>query len=366
MPLRSLSRRRFSAWVAACAAAPAAMLSQAQEQRPARYLADMHSHYGMFLPRPFGLDLLAHMKETGATLLAWSATDDHRWIGRGPRGIQQLSQPQPGELWTHFQDRIAKYEADLQRWKIPKALVPADIDAALAGQPHVLLACEGASFLEGRPERVQQAHAWGIRHLQLVHFIDNPLGDHQTAEPRHGGITEVGRAVVRECKRLGMVVDLAHATPSFVDGALDASDAAMVWSHSWISPKPWTWQDPGYLARSLPLEQARKIAARGGAVGLWTVRVRNDPQYGVHNVRSFADETLRMCDLVGPAHVAFGTDMEGAGPGPILSDYADLRQVADNLVQRGLPESMLHGIFIGNYARIVKAAMAGASTDART
>ena len=66
---------------------------------------------------------------------------------------------------------------------------------------------------------------------------------------------------------------------------------------------------------------------------------------------------LRMADLVGPEHVAFGTDMEGAGPGPILSNYVDLRDVADNLVRRGIPEAVLHGIFIGNYARIVRRAM---------
>jgi microsomal dipeptidase-like Zn-dependent dipeptidase len=68
-----------------------------------------------------------------------------------------------------------------------------------------------------------------------------------------------------------------------------------------------------------------------------------------------------MCDLIGAAHVAFGTDMEGAGPGPILSNYADLRDVADRLVQRGLPEAALQDIFIGNYARVLKQAMRGAA-----
>ena len=69
---------------------------------------------------------------------------------------------------------------------------------------------------------------------------------------------------------------------------------------------------------------------------------------------------VRMCDLLGTEHVAFGTDMEGAGPGPILSDYVDLRDVADNLARRGLPEAALADIFIGNYARVVKQAMNGA------
>ena len=97
-------------------------------------------------------------------------------------------------------------------------------------------------------------------------------------------------------------------------------------------------------------------------MGLWTVRVNRDPAYPVHNATTYADEIVRMCELIGPDHVAFGTDMEGAGPGAILSNYVDLREVADKLMQRGLSEVALHNVFLGNYARIVKAAMNGAAT----
>ena len=352
------------AWLRGAAAAAAGAALPGWAQQPAArapYMADMHSHYGMFMPRLFGFDLAKHMQETGATLLAWSVTDDHRWISNGPRGWQQTRQPEPGELWASFQKRLADYEAKREGWKVPKATTPAHVDAALAGQAHVLIATEAANFLEGRPERVAEAHAWGIRHMQMVHFIQSPLGDHQTAAPQHGGITSLGREVVAQCKRHGIVVDLAHATEAFVDGALEAGDAAMVWSHSWISPQGGSWQDRPYIARSLSPTAARKIASRGGAIGLWSSRISGDPAYPVHNVRSFADEMMRMADLVGPEHVAFGTDMEGAGSGPILHNYVDLREVADNLGKRGLPEATIHGIFIGNYARIVKAAMNGAA-----
>jgi len=356
-----MQRRRLILGGMASLAAPLCRTAAAQPSARRPFLADMHSHYGMFLPRLFGRSLAQQMADTGTTLVAWSITDDNRWIGSTPHGLQQTGEPRPGELWDNFQLRLAGYEARLKEWKMPKALTPADIDAALAGEPHVLLATEAANFLEGKVERVAAAHAWGIRHMQMVHYIDSPLGDHQTAQPRHGGITPLGREVVAACAQYGIVVDLAHTTASFVEGALDASPATMVWSHSWISPRGGNWQEPGYVARSLSPASARKIADRGGAIGLWTVRVTSDPAYPVRNVRTFADETMRMCDLVGPAHVAFGTDMEGTGSGPILSDYGDLRDVADNLASRGLPEATLQGIFIGNYARIVKQAMAGAT-----
>jgi membrane dipeptidase len=359
MQIGTINRRQFGLRAAACALAATAVPAVAQDRR--HFIADMHSHYGMFMPRLFGLDLARHMQETGTTLLAWAATDDHRWIGTTGSGWKQIRVPEPGELWISFQQRLAGYEAKLQQWNLAKALTPGDVDAALAGQPRVLLATEGANFLEGRPERVAQAHAWGVRHMQLVHFIQSPLGDHQTANPRHGGLTALGAQVVRECRRLGIVVDMAHGTAALVDGVLDASDGAPVWSHSWITEHGGSWQEPGYIARSLSLASARKIAARGGAIGLWTVRVSRDPAYPVHSVRSYADEIMRMSDRIGPAHVAFGTDMEGAGPGPILSNYVDLRDVGDNLLKRGLDEASLHNIFIGNYTRIIRQAMQGAT-----
>lgn len=343
------------------AAALAGLASPAGAQTTVRkpYVADMHSHYGMFLPRLFGMDLDKHMRENGITLLAWAVVDDRKWISASGR-LVQVDEPKPGAIWAYWQDLVKDYEARLAQWKVAKALTTADVDGALAGEPRVLLACESANFIEGDIARLAQAHAMGVRHMQLVHYIRTPLGDHQTAAPQHGRLTPLGAQVVAECARLGMVVDLAHGTGSLVDGALDTSPAAMVWSHSWISPVGGAPSDVGYMARSLPLALARKIAARGGAIGLWCLRLGNDPGYPVNSKAGYADEIMRMCDLVGPEHVAFGTDMEGVWPNRMLNDYADLRDVIDNLGKRGIGDAVLNNIFIGNYARIVKSAMAGA------
>ncbi|MBL0390104.1 membrane dipeptidase [Ramlibacter monticola] len=321
----------------------------------------MHSHYGMFLPRLFGNDLARHMSDHGVTLLAWAIVDDRKWISAGQGPLRQVGEPRPGELWAYWNQLRTEYEANLQKWKLQVARTPADIDAALSGAPRVLLACESANFLEGQPERLQEAHGLGVRQLQLVHYIRSPLGDHQTAEPTHNGLSAVGARVVAECKRLGILLDLAHDTASLVDAALDESSAPMIWSHSWISPQGGTYGDPGYIARSLAEAQARKITARGGVVGLWCLRQGNDPRYPVNSKASYADEIMRMCDLVGPQHVGFGTDMEGVWPNRMMNDYGDLHDVVENLLKRGLPEATLHGVFIGNYARALRNAVAAAA-----
>jgi len=353
-----IGRRQFAIWGAAALSGAVALPVAAQAPVRKPYVADMHSHYGMFLPRLFGMDLQRHMRENGVVLMAWAIVDDRKWIssaGAGP--LRQVSEPQPGQIWAYWNELLADYEGRLKQWKVSKALTPADVDLALAGEPRILLACESANFLEGQPERLAQAHALGVRHLQLVHFIRTPLGDHQTAEPVHGGLSALGAKLVGECARLGIVVDLAHGTAALVDAALDASPAAMVWSHSWISPQGGTPRDTTYIARSLSLASGKKIAARGGAVGLWCLRIGNDPAYPVNSKRTYADEIVRMCDLIGPEHVAFGTDMEGVWPNRMMNDYDDLRDVVENLLKRGVSESVLHDVFVGNYARIVKKAM---------
>ncbi|HWI79951.1 MAG TPA: membrane dipeptidase, partial [Ramlibacter sp.] len=299
--MSSPSRRAFNLWMGGALLAPA---FAAPAQAPRQNIGDMHSHLGMFHRNTRGFDLHRQMQETGTTLVAWAIVDDSSWITPTPQGIRQSRQPGNGALWNYFQMRVQGYDSLLRSWNLPKALTPAHVDAALAGEPHVLMSCESANFLEGKPERVALAHALGLRHLQLVHYIESPLGDRQTDPPAHNGMAPVTSQVIAECKRLGVVVDLAHCSPEFVDAALATSGATMIWSHSWISRNGGTWRDHQYVARSLSPAQARKIAAHGGVVGLWTVRIRSDSKYPLYSLGSYADEIMRMADLLGPEHVA--------------------------------------------------------------
>lgn len=357
--MTALRRRDFNRWLVAAAAAattsPVRARQPADPRRP--FIGDMHSHYTMFGGRARTVDLMSELQASGTTLLAWALVDDTPFTSSTGRGIVQVKEPAPGELWAYFQRRVARYDAELARFGVPKALTRADVDAALAGAPHVVMASESANFLEGQPQRLADAHAMGLRHLQLVHFIESPLADHQTVAPRHEGMTAVGLQVIRECRRVGLLVDLAHCAPSAVDAAIAEGDAAMVWSHSWVRNDPSSWRDWPYIARALSVAQAKRFAARGGVIGLWTARVRSDRAYTVRDPVTYADEIARMVDLLGPRAVAFGTDMDGAGRDPVMSSYTELREVADHLARRNWPDAVLHDVCIGNYARVLRQAM---------
>lgn len=328
--------------------------AQAQVRAPAPTVAisDMHFHSffgkGARHSRPVG-QMLANGH---ATLVAWTMTGDGQWIHL--RTLKQIATPGPGEPLARLHRQLAQVKAHMREQGLQPALAPADVDAALRGEPRIVLAVEGASFIESDPGRVKLAYDLGIRHLQLVHYIKNTLGDFQTEPPEHNGLTGVGREVIAECNRLGILVDLAHSTPKTVEGALAVAKAPVVWSHGSVTTGP--PPHPGLItwrARQLPLSVAKAITAKGGVVGLWVLT------YDIgKTVDDYARRLLQMADWLGDGHVAFGTDINGLGPNFILSTYAELQGAIAAWQRQGVPEPRIRRIASENYPRVLKAAMA--------
>jgi membrane dipeptidase len=96
---------------------------------------------------------------------------------------------------------------------VRRALNAPDLEAAHKAGEHAIVAdVEGLDFLDKKLERLEEAHRRGIRHVQLVHYTPNDIGDFQTGAITHQGLTEFGAEVIRACDRLGFVCDVAHAT----------------------------------------------------------------------------------------------------------------------------------------------------------
>ena len=348
--MQSDTRRHFlkTAGALALALGPARMLRAAADLP----IADAHSHIGMFSSKLSDRPLKLRMQESGVMLLAWSIVGDSRWTARTNSGIKQQSVPAPGEQAGHFRQKLDAMRRYLAATGLGYVQTPADIDAARSGTPHVVIAVEGAGFAADGLELLDRAYADGLRHLQLVHYIRNALGDFQTEPPQHDGMTQLGVDVVKSCNRLGILVDLAHATNPVIDKALEVSATPIIWSHSAITTTQYTWAQSSNLSRRLHIDYAKKIAQRGGAVGLWSLRssVGSSPA-------GYADELMRMADAIGPEHVMFGTDLDGVGKFGVMYGLDDLRQVADLLRERGVDDRTLRGICFDNYARCLRAAM---------
>lgn len=319
---------------------------------------DVHAHPGRFFVRglPTSEPLtallgsetteraLADLDAGGVDLACFATVADLRVLRVDPAGgIRAGRAFEPGEAHADHERQLAALDDITTRPDVARILEPADLEVArAAGRRGILLACEGGDFLEERIERVAQAHERGVRSITLVHYRVNELGDIQTEPPAHGGLTPFGVAVVREMNRLGMIVDLAHATFDATKQALDVSSHPVMISHSHLA----RGADPH--PRLLAREHALAVARSGGLVGAWPAGV------ALAAFEDFIDEILRMIDALGVEHVAIGTDMD-ANYRPVVQSYRQFPDIASALAARGLASDEVASILGGNFIRVFTA-----------
>jgi len=312
---------------------------------------DMHSHSaGAGFSRVAKYDLADHMRRGRMSAVCLCHSADGPVIRRPPGGgrIRQYREPAPGELYQFTQQRLAFMDSLLGANGLTRVLSPADLDAAkAAGRPALIGTIEGCHFMDGRLERVAEVHRRGIRQLQIVHYAPSELGDQQTEDAKWGGLSPLGADVIRECNRLGIVVDVAHGTFELVQQAAAVTTVPFVLSHTSLARGPLSTH-----TRLISAEHARLMAQVGGVIGVWPsgssfVDARDWVAAGI----------ARMVDVAGVDHVGIGTDMEG-GVNEVWDDYADLPAVADLLLRQGFSPEEAGKLLGGNYVRVFRAATA--------
>jgi microsomal dipeptidase-like Zn-dependent dipeptidase len=222
---------------------------------------------------------------------------------------------EPGVAYGRFLNALTSMDAQLARSHMQRALNLKDLEAAHnRGEPIIIQAVEGGHFLEGHLDRLEVAYKRGLRVLGLLHDSDAsvPLGDIYTAPAHLGGLTEFGANVIKECNRLGIVVDLTHASADTVAAALKVSTKPMMFSHTGLDTRLGNNPGMGQMMRQrlISKEHAKAMADAGTAVGVWTHLVDSTAEY-VQAVRE-------MVDVVGIDHVCIGTDTkltQGNNPG---------------------------------------------------
>ncbi len=367
-PVNGLTRRALLCSALPMLALGPAGASGAESRVP---IADMHSHFGIIArPNLPSADFAEQLRAQRVALIAWSLPSDLRWIRAGANGIEQAREPQAGELSAFFRQQLGRMKAYIERSGLRPVLAAGDVDACIAGDSGVVLASEGSDFLEGRVDDLEGFYAQGLRHVQLVHYIRNPIGDFQTVPPVHDGLSDAGKRLVEACNEQGILVDLAHCSAPALEQALAVARKPVVWSHSWVDRTEGRWQDgAGYLQRRLSLAQAKRIADRGGVVGLWGLALARPgpsrtPGQGnwtvsIGDTRGYAREIANLVNWLGADHVGIGTDIEGVGRSWSVNDYAHVRSVVEALQDLKLPSSAIEQVAGGNYARVLKAALRG-------
>ncbi len=358
-----LQRRR---WLQCAAGSAGALmgLSPAAWAQQTPPIADMHSHLGLYGRQRTPSDLSTDMRASGTRLVAWKLVADALWLGSNNNGIYQRSTPKAGELKAYFDKMLGDMQAYAAQTRLPVVRTVADLNKTSAAEPGLLFASEGADFLEGKLDDLASASQRGLRHLQLVHYIRNPVGDFQTESPDLGGLTAFGKSLITACEQQGVLVDLAHSSAQSLDQALDVARKPMIWSHGWVQGDGGGHRDVyGYLKRRLSLAQGRKLAAKGGVVGLWGFGLsRGDALWSAekNDVAGYAREIAKLVRLLGADHVGLGTDLAGVGDNWSVNSYGQVREVIQKLEAEKLSAADIEKVASANFFRVLQATLPAA------
>lgn len=284
------------------------------------------------------------------------------------------------------------------RDRIELALTASDIERIhRSGRIAAVLDLEGGFDLDGDPAVLRDLYRLGLRSAQLsAHNWANNFADSCCSPAKYHGLNERGREVVREMNRLGMVINVSHASDETIDQTIDLSTAPVLATHHGL-------RSFNNIPRNMPNHLLKKLAAKGGVIGF---QIGNE----FHNVKAFEwrtshagkpfwdtseiaqrkapmsieeidrkvapqfpmvgvaipeeikwtpvewlDVVERATQLVGEDHVALGTDFDG-GPTPPrgMRDIRDLPMLTEAMLQRGWSEERIRKFLGGNLLRVFR------------
>ena len=335
---------------------------------------DVHSHPGRGFMRgaehlPFKINLFSKlavdeektikaMEEGGLTASSFAAVADFQTLGFKGEGLASVRPFEPNEAWASYKMQLANHNRLINGNLVHPVLRASDIEAARrAGKIGAIFMVEGGDFLEGKADRVIEAHRDGVRSITLMHYRNNELGDIITGAPVHGGLTPAGKQVVAVMNDAGILVDVAHASEKTAFGAIEASTRPVMASHVHIAST--RFNHPRFISKQLAESVAKKgrvskelgqalVQTGGGVVGAWPAGI------GITDLAGFVDRTLELIAALGIDHVCLGTDMD-ANYKPVFDTYSKLPHYVGGLLSRGIAEADVAKLIGGNFLRVMEA-----------
>ena len=167
----------------------------------------------------------------------------------------------------------------------------------------VILGFQGTGPLGMNVSLIRIFHRLGVRIIQLAYNESSPFAA-GCLEPSNGGLASLGIQAIQEMNRLNVLVDLSHVGYRSSMEAIELSSDPVIFSHS----NPLALQSN---PRNIPDDLMRVCAAKGGVIGLATFSAFvGETQGGRHpGLDEFLRQMDYVLDLVGPDHVAVGTDI---------------------------------------------------------
>ena len=225
---------------------------------------------------------------------------------------------------------------------------------------------EGVEPLGGDLDLLRVFYELGVRAICLTHARRNAAGSGgifaASGSPRDG-LTAFGRDLVRECERLGILVDLAHINPKGFEEIVDLTTKPLIVSHT----NARKFYD---IERNISDEQVKMIGQRGGVVGVNTILVGANKEKST--LDHYVDHIEHVRDLIGIDGVGIGFDFceylfqqlprnvveelaaKLTTPHfiPDLTNHSHARNLTRKLIERGFSDEEIERILYANWMRI--------------
>jgi membrane dipeptidase len=256
----------------------------------------------------------------------------------------------------------------------------------------VMLGVEGGHAIDNDLAILREFHAAGVRYMTLTHNAATEWADSSNDAPRHNGLTDFGRQVIREMNRLGMLVDISHVSDLTFYDVLETSRAPVIASHSCcraLCDAP----------RNLDDAMIKALAARGGVIhitfhdGFLSQEYANanraraaeiasheeavSQKFGENEARNLielqrlSDASIRAgklpqvswekivehidhaAGIAGADHVGVGSDFDGAFMPAGMEDASKFPFITEGLLRRGHGETDIRKILGENTLRVM-------------
>jgi len=251
------------------------------------------------------------------------------------------------------------------------ALTADDIVAARRqGKIAALIGIEGGHAIEDSVRLLRTFHALGVRYMTLTHSNHNNWADSSgEAGSPNNGLSELGRRVVAEMNRLGMMVDISHVSDKTFFDVLEVTSAPPLASHS-------SCRAISNIPRNMSDEMIVALAKKGGVIQInfgceflsqasantsaWTnPALKGRKREGEMERATLADAVAhidRVVKLAGVEAAGIGSDFDGVGCTPAgLDDVSKFPALTRALLERGYTAEQIRQIYGGNLLRVMRA-----------
>ena len=267
-------------------------------------------------------------------------------------------------------DQIARIYAEVERTDRFAICKTYDqiLRARAAKKIALLITMEGVEPLGEDLDLLRVFYELGVRVIGLTHARRNAAGSggiFAASGSSRDGLTGFGRDLVRECERLGLLIDLAHINPKGFEEIVDLTTKPLIVSHT----NARKFYD---IERNVSDEQIKLVGQRGGVVGMNAILVSANKEKST--IDHYIDHIEHVIDLIGIDGVGIGFDfceylfsqlpesvrleletkLTQAHFIPDLTNHSQARNLTRKLIERGFGDEEIEKILRGNWMRIFK------------